>query len=59
MKPVPVESTRFRQQPPAPIEDTELLRELASAASMIMNREECAALVREIEYTRRAGIRAA
>ena len=35
--------------PAAPIQSTELLTELYSAASMIMDRAECEALVREIE----------
>ena len=35
--------------PAAPIQSTELLTELYSAASMIMDRAECETLVREIE----------
>ena len=58
MKPIPAEKPRFHQ-PPQPIESTELLQELASAASMIMDREECEALLREIEQARRTRILAA
>lgn len=39
--------------PKAPIQSAELLTELYSAASMIMDREECEALVREIEQAQR------
>jgi DnaJ-domain-containing protein 1 len=39
--------------PAAPFQSDELLTELYSAASMIMDREECEALVREIEQAQR------
>jgi hypothetical protein len=42
-----------------PIESADLLTELYSAASMIMDRAECEALVREIEHARHTRPRAA
>jgi hypothetical protein len=37
----------------APVQSTDLLAELQSAASLIMDREECEALMREIEAMQR------
>jgi hypothetical protein len=42
------------QPPRPPVKSADLLTELYSAASMIMDREECEALVREIEQAQRA-----
>ena len=39
--------------PAAPVQSADLLTELYAAANMIMDREECEALVREIEQFRR------
>lgn len=55
MKPFPVEKAHSCQ----PIESTELLQELTSAASMIMDREECEALIREIDVASRTRVLAA
>ena len=43
------------QTPRPPVVSADLLTELASAASMIMDRAECEALVREIEQARQSG----
>ena len=46
------QTTRLKdapRTPVAPVQSMELLTELYSAASMIMDREECEAMVREIE----------
>ena len=56
MKPFPAEKRPLTLEP---IQNVELLRELTSAASMIMDRDECEALIREIEQARRTRVLAA
>ena len=49
MKLVPGNKSHFQRTHAAPIQSVEFLTELYSAASMIMDREECEAMVRELE----------
>ena len=41
-----------RRAPAAPVQSSDFLTELWSAASMIMDREECEALAKEVELAR-------